>query len=313
VRKHPRGMANLREQADMTDATPRRRTNQSIAAEAAFRARLSELGATLLEPAWLGWCKPHRARCAAGHDCKPRPAGVRDGQGICKTCGCLAAARRKSHASEIVFRARLAEIGATLLEPTWLGVTQPHRLRCAAGHECSPRPHDVHQGHGICQTCARNNPAVAEARFKALLAEQGAVLLEPAWLGNGKPHLVRCAAGHERKTRPSLFYRRDWVCQTCAGRIRDAFYVVTTATGNRLKFGVTSGDPRQRLAKHRRDGYTITVRLITGLPGQAAIKTEDACLDALRMADQKPVYGREYFDGTALALVLDITDNYLPA
>ncbi|WP_288027590.1 hypothetical protein [Arthrobacter sp.] len=297
----------------MDNAIPQRRTSQSLAAEAVFRARLSELGATLLEPAWLGWHKPHRVRCAAGHECKPRPGDIRSGKGICKPCGCLAAARRKSHASEIVFRAHLAEIGATLLEPTWLGVTRPHRLRCAAGHECSPRPHDVHQGHGICQTCARNNPAVAEARFKALLAEQGAVLLEPAWLGNGKPHRVRCAAGHERETRPSYFYDRDWVCQTCAGRrIRDAFYVVATATGDHLKFGVTSGDPRQRLAAHRRDGYTVVIRLVTKLTGRVAVDTEDACLEALRLAGLKPIRGREYFDGAALALVLDIADNYLP-
>ncbi|MEV5526356.1 hypothetical protein [Streptomyces prunicolor] len=54
--------------------------------EAAFRARLVELGATLLEPVWLGANVPHLVRCAAGHECRPRPGNVRDGDGICRAC-----------------------------------------------------------------------------------------------------------------------------------------------------------------------------------------------------------------------------------
>lgn len=297
----------------MTDATPRRRESRSFAAEAYFRTRLSELGATLLEPAWLGYKEPHRVRCAAGHDCKPRPYCVQNGQGICRTCGYIAAAQRKSRAAETVFRARLAELGATFLESEWLGATRPHHVRCAAGHECRPRPADVQQGHGVCRICGGNDPTASEARFRALLTEQGVVLLEPKWLGTNSPHRVRCTAGHLSTPRPEHVRHRNLICRLCAGRIRDAFYVVVTADAERLKFGVTSGDPRRRLASHRRSGYTEIIRLITGLPDSVAMKIEAACREALRLAGAKPIRGREYFDGSALALVLDIADHYLPA
>ena len=37
---------------------------------------------------------------------------------------------------------------------------------------------------------------------------------------------------------------------------------------------------------------------------------ESAVLAALRLADIMPVRGREYYDSDALALVLDVVDNY---
>jgi hypothetical protein len=174
------------------------RSARSIAVEAAFRARLAELGATLLEPRWLGVHTPHRIRCAAGHECSPTPHTVLRGQGSgCRTC-----VGHDPAAAEAAFRARLAELGATLLEPRYLGGHTPHRVRCAAGHECSPRPKDLLRGRGICRTCSKRDPAITEAAFRARLAELGATLLEPRWLGVHTPHRVRCAAGHEHRPRP---------------------------------------------------------------------------------------------------------------
>ena len=37
---------------------------------------------------------------------------------------------------------------------------------------------------------------------------------------------------------------------------------------------------------------------------------EQAVMAALRLAGMEPVHGREWFDIAALALVLDIADNY---
>ena len=76
--------------------------------------------------------------------------------------------------AEARFRARLGELGAELLEPQWLGGHTPHRVRCAAGHLCSPRPSGVIRGRGICCICAGNDAAAAEARFRARLGELGA-------------------------------------------------------------------------------------------------------------------------------------------
>lgn len=70
---------------------------------------------------------------------------------------------------------------------------------------------------------------------------------------------------------------------------------------------VTSGP---RLADHRADGYGIVVRLMTGLPGDAALAIEEAVRAALRLAGITPIRGREYYDAAALAVVLDVVDNY---
>lgn len=102
--------------------------------------------------------------------------------------------RPRALLAEAVFRARLEELGATLLEPGWRGAMYPHRLLCAAGHECSQRPNRVQRGLGICRVCARQDPATAEAEFRARLAELGAELLEP-YRNSSTPHRVRCRAG----------------------------------------------------------------------------------------------------------------------
>lgn len=52
---------------------------------------------------------------------------------------------------------------------------------------------------------------------------------------------------------------------------------------------------------------------MVGLPGTAAPDAERAVLAALAMAGEKPVKGREYFDRSCLALVLDVADSWLTA
>lgn len=95
----------------------------------------------------------------------------------------------------------------------------------------------------------------------------------------------------------------------CACREWDAFYVVVASQA--VKFGITSGDGRLRLRTHALHGYTEVVRLATGLPGSVAIDTEDAVKSALALARERPIRGKEYFDVSRLALVLDVADSWL--
>lgn len=196
---------------------------RTFGAEAAFRARLAELGATLLEPAWRGAREPHRVRCAAGHECAPRPSSVQQGKGICLAC-----VGRGGTTAWDAFRARVAELGGEVLEPVWLGHKRPHRVRCAAGHECTPWPSSLQQGRNLCKACSRDHPdhspvaldrsRTAEAAFRARVAELGGVVLEPTWRGVGTPHRVRCAAGHECTPQPrNINYLGRGICRTCAG------------------------------------------------------------------------------------------------
>lgn len=340
---------------------------RSARTEAAFRARLTELGVTLLEPKYLGYDAPHRAICAAGHECTPRPNNLRSGGGACRTCS-----RRDSAASEAEFRLRVAELGGVVLEPRWLGNRGKHRIRCAAGHLVETRPNCVQQGGGICsictgrsvrgaeatfkenlakmgatlleagwlgagtphrvrcsqghevtttpnhvrskssfcRVCSRRDSSVAAQKFSERLAEIGAVLLEPEWLGNGRPHRVRCASGHECTPRPDAVQGGQGICRRCAGKTWDAFYVVVDSDAELLKFGITSGNGRPRLRHHRRDGFVTVHRFLSGLPGDTAPRLENDVRATLRLAGERPVRGREYYSEHVTALVLDVVDHY---
>jgi len=99
------------------------------------------------------------------------------------------------------------------------------------------------------------------------------------------------------------------MCGRCAGKTWDAFYVVTSRLA--VKFGITSGDPRPRLAVHARDGYRQVVKVATNLPPTVAAATERAIISALALAREQPLRGREYFDISCLALILDVADSWL--
>ena len=194
---------------------PPARSAKSLAAKAAFRARMAEMGATVLGD-YVNARTPVLVRCAAGHNCTPRPLNVQQGWGICKVCAGQDPATAKAG-----FRARLAELGAQLLEPEWLGALQKHHVRCAAGHDCWPTPHSVQKGNGICRVCAHRARAaaslVAETEFRARLDELGAMLLEAEYLGNRRPHRVRCAEGHVCWPTPAHVRQGHGPCRVCAG------------------------------------------------------------------------------------------------
>lgn len=275
------------------------------AAEAGFRALLAELGATLLEPRWLGSDEPHRVRCAAGHECAPKPNKVVNcGRGICRTCS-----GRDPVAAEAAFLATLGERGATPLYEEWRGVNAPHHIRCRQGHDSFPAPAHVQQGTGICRVCARRDPATAEAEFRERLAKVGAVPLYERWLGALQPHHVRCAAGHDCYPRPASISQGFGPCRTCKGQRWDVFYVV--ASPLEVKFGITSGDPAGRLRVHVRNGFTRVIRIVETLPGGIALDVERAVKAALALADERPIRGKEYFDISCLALILDVADSWL--
>jgi hypothetical protein len=204
----------------------------------------------------------------------------------------------------------LAELGATLLEP-YHGALEPHRVRCAGGHLRNTRPADVAKGHGVCRICTGDDKDTAEAAFRAALTAAGSVLLEPAYRGNKFGHRARCKEGHENRLRPDVVARGFGVCRDCAYKTWDVFYVLQHETEPRVKFGITNLDGKPRLRTHRKFGYTVVVRLVTGLAGRVARDTEDAVRAALADAGHQPVKGREYFDVSCLGLILDVADWWL--
>jgi hypothetical protein len=282
------------------------RPARSYEAEAKFRTRVAELGGEVLYTEWLGVMKPHRVRCAAGHECAPWPCGVIQGQGLCSIC-----AGTNSRAAEIRFRASVEKQGGTVLEGEWLGKDKPHRVLCEVGHECTPTPASVRDGGGICRTCAGRDPRASEAAFRRTVEQAGGVVIEPLWLGIHAPHRVRCAVGHESAPHPSKVRDGAGICRVCRGFVWDAFYLVANEADQRLKFGITSGDPEQRISVQRRIGYAKTIRAISGLRGSLAPDLERKLINELPGLGHPPVAGREFYALSALPVTLEIIDNTL--
>ena len=270
-------------------------------AEAAFRARIAQIGGRVVG-VYVNNTTPVACVCAEGHPCQPRPGWIQQGNGMCRTC-----AGKDPTVAERTFRDRIAELGGTVIGE-YTGVANPVDCICAAGHPCQPRPANVQQGRGICRMCAGRDSATAEAAFRARVAGLGGRVLEPAWLGARTPHLALCPRGHMCRPTPSAVQQGNGICGECVGKIWDAFYTVTNPELGRLKFGVTSGDPRPRLRNHHRAGYTQAVRVLPGLPD--AYNLEQHIRATLRSAGITPAHGREYFDIAALALVLDVVDGW---
>ncbi|MFF1964318.1 hypothetical protein ACFVW5_12000 [Streptomyces sp. NPDC058232] len=215
---------------------------------------------------------------------------------------------RTAQELEAAFRVRLGELGATLLESRWLGVSKRHRVRCVNGHDCHPQPVYVLEGIGICRACAGLDSALAFADFQAALDAIGARLIEPTWRGSGEAHPAICVNGHACAPRPCHVKGGRGICRNCIYDY-DVFYVAVTPEPEVVKLGITTGDPRPRLQVHARDGLSKVIRLHTKLPDGQAADLERTVLRSLRAAGERPARGREYFQARVLPIVLDIVDR----
>lgn len=268
----------------------------------AFRQLVTDDGGVVLEERWLGAVVPHRVRCSAGHVTTPRPHDAKATGSFCSVC-----AGRNREAAWESFRELVTESGGIVVEAEWLGNHTLHRVVCRGGHAIGVRPSKVTSRKRIpCQECQYEKCA---AQYEGLVKAQGGTLLEP-YRGSHHRHRSRCAKGHEVRQTPAHLVSGHPLCRRCAYREWDAFYVVMDDVEDLLKFGITSGDPRRRLAVHAKDGFSQVVRVHTGLPGDTAPELERTIIAALRDAREVPVRGREYYRGRALALVLDLVDNY---
>ena len=193
--------------------------SRTRAAEATFRALLDELGADLLEPSWRGSHVPHRVRCPVGHDCFPRPTNVQMGEGLCGVCGKIAAGRTQSARAWAKFRTRIEELGGTVLETEWLGSSVSHRVICPEGHKCYLKPCNlIPARRGVCRVCSGRDPVAVWAAFRQRVEAMGGRVLEPGYLGSGKPHHVRCSQGHDCYPAPGNVRQGNGICKACAGQ-----------------------------------------------------------------------------------------------
>lgn len=128
--------------------------------------------------------------------------------------------------------------------------------------------------------------------------------------------------GHES----GLKYKTGCVCRGCraARCLADAkrktrkksvgtgvFYIVKNPDTEYIKFGITMRSARYRLENHRKDGYTIKVKIYRYLPGTIARDLERLVIAELKLRRIKPVKGHEYYNSIALPYVIALADKWL--
>jgi hypothetical protein len=121
-----------------------------VTAEAAFWKRVaSQKGRRTKNSIYAGANTPVELRCYKGHACRPRPADVQQGHGICAAC-----AGRDPVVAEAAFWKRVAsQKGRRTKNSIYVNCDTPVELRCHKGHTCNPTPSSVRGGHGICGQC----------------------------------------------------------------------------------------------------------------------------------------------------------------
>ena len=181
----------------------------SLKAEAEFRERIAALGGVVTGD-YVNNKTPVECICPAGHACHAKPNPVQQGQGMCKTC-----AGSDPLQAELNFRARVAELGGTVIG-VYESSSTPVDYICRAGHACRSRPNNIQQGVGICGQCAANDSAEAELNFRAMVTELGGTVIGP-YVRSGAPVECVCRAGHTCHPRPNHVQKGQGICGKCAG------------------------------------------------------------------------------------------------
>lgn len=276
--------------------------NPSVA-EALFRDRIADLGGRVVGK-YRNVLTPVDCICPAGHPCRPYPGSIQQGRGMCYACS-----GRDPAVAELAFRARVAELGGQVIGK-YVGTDTPVECGCPAGHPCRPTPGYLRKQKGMCPICAQNDPDTAKRAFYARVSQLGGRVVGPYVNCMTVVECV-CSQGHRCSPRPNAVQQGQGLCGACRGAEWDLLYVVTNPSLKRVKFGITSGGGRARLADHRRAGYTNVLRVLPDLDDAHALERHIRA--TLRDAGTIAVQGREYFHIDALAVVLDVVDGWVPA
>jgi hypothetical protein len=284
-------------------------TATSEMAEFYWRYEAKERGYEILPgQEWKGVRAKYQMICPAGHQWDCSAASFTSGNG-CRICAGLDPATAEHKWRQLAIK-RGYEISPG---QEWKGVSAKYQMICPAGHHWECIASNFTKGYE-CRICAGHDPATAERKWRQIAEERGYVILPgQEWKGAKAKYRMICPAGHLWEGNANNFTNGQG-CSYCAGQNHDVLYVVQHETLPLVKFGISSGDPdKRRLSYHRKDGYTKVLRLFTSLPEKVARNTENAVKAGLRDSKHIPAKGTEYFDISALALILDVADGHMAA
>src|SRR6185437_12902225 len=93
------------------------------------------------------------------------PSGLQQGGGMCITC-----AGKDFEVAKANFYKRIEELEGKVIGE-YIGNDININCICKNGHKCSPTPHNIQRGNGMCITCAGKDFKVAKANFYKRIEE----------------------------------------------------------------------------------------------------------------------------------------------
>lgn len=268
-----------------------------------FYNTVKAASARCLEAKWLGSGTPHRVQCSKGHIVTPVPIHIKEGINLCTICS-----GRNTKATEEKFLSTVKRLGASVRYTVWQGVRIRYAGVCPSGHDVLLRPCDVMAKNKIpCKRCAGLDRGQVEKEFVDRVSRLGGEVLGQFKTSTAAVS-VKCGAGHLTKVSPNYVQSNFKIaCRRCTKRNWNIFYIVLNPIACQIKFGVTSGNPKRRLAIHAKAGYTEVIKLLINVD---AYSLETEVKKLLKAKGHKPVHGVEYFSTDCLSDILDMTASY---
>ena len=174
-------------------------------------------GGRCLETTYLG-ATHHRFVCAKGHEWKGQPSDVINSGRWCRRCAQMKHGQqllRKDGLSELQRLA--AEKKGICLSDTYTGANEPHRFKCAQGHQWETKAARVLAG-SWCPACAAKQRGATglldgSKRLQQILREKNGLCVDN-YLGSQARYRFRCGNGHTWRARASEVIGGRW-CSEC--------------------------------------------------------------------------------------------------
>jgi len=176
---------------------------------AQLRALAVHRGGVCLSGVYVRSSDPMRWRCRHGHEWEASAGRV------LRSTWCPYCSGRRATLEGL--QALAAKRGGECLSTEAGRKSDPHRWRCAHGHEWSAPPTKLREG-SWCPTCSPRN-RVTLAMLQELARSRGGVCLARRYTGVSQHVRWRCEAGHEWSAVVHAVKSKTW-CPTCAGNSR---------------------------------------------------------------------------------------------
>jgi len=175
--------------------------------EKIFQNFVEKLGGKIVGE-YSGTRVPVECICKNGHNCKPQPALIQRGQGMCKIC-----VGNDPVTTEQNFIKMIEEMGGIVIGEYKNNFTKIECI-CRNGHVCQPTSNCIQQGQGMCKICVGKDSHIAEENFFETIEKLGGIVVGEYTNALSKVECI-CRNGHVCHPIPNSIQQGQGICCQC--------------------------------------------------------------------------------------------------